>query len=141
VIPGDKPPPLESLDEKEAEIWVRVVGALPGGWFGPECHDLLVRYCEVMARSEKVSERLRQLLEKRDSKDYIELLKAQRDDLRIANMLAVTLRFAPKARMSNGKAQSIYGGTAIANKVTRDRSPVRPWETKLDEDHDAVLEN
>jgi hypothetical protein len=91
-----------------------------------------------MARARKVARVLDGVEEGTWNKN---LALQQQADLRTANMLAVTLRFAPKARMSNGKAQSIYGGTAIANKVTRDRSPVRPWETKLDEDHDAVLEN
>jgi hypothetical protein len=114
------------MSAAEAEIWKRVIGALPGGWFGPECHDLLARYCEIMARARKVARVLSKVGEGTDHRD---LAQQQQADLRTANMLAVTLRFAPKARMSNGKAQSVYGGTDIPNRVARDRSPVKPWET------------
>jgi hypothetical protein len=128
VIPGEKPDPPESLTDEEAVIWRRVVAVLPDGWFGPECHDLLARYCEVMARAEVLAHVLRKVGKgKSFTLQDRALLMQQRSDLRAANMLATSLRLTPKSRVPSRKAHSAM--TALVRRPTRDTtSQVRPWE-------------
>jgi hypothetical protein len=145
VIPGEKPDPPESLTDEEAVIWRRIVSVLPEGWFGPECHDLLARYCEVMARAEVLAHVLRKVGKgKSFTAQDRALLMQQRSDLRAANMLATTLRLSPKSRIPSSKAQTAI--TAMVRRPTRDTtSQVRPWEINAsngsdEDDHEDTAE-
>jgi hypothetical protein len=119
---------MKGLSVEEAKIWRRVVSTLPPGWFGPECHDLLARYCELMARAEMFGQKLRKVAKRGViTKNDKDLAAQQRSDLRMANVLSTTLRFSPKGRLTSGKAQRIFMG--VTNRPVRDMtSQVRPWE-------------
>jgi hypothetical protein len=154
VMPGERPNPPDRMGSAEVEIWDRVVGAMPGGWFGPECHDLLARYCEIMARAEGVGRKLSELARQKDVIDRngrsvfnTGVASANyREDLKTAAMLATTLRITPKSRLSTTKAQSLYDGSSIANRVARSTAAVRPWEITAgnrsdDEDEEMRLQS
>lgn len=44
-----RPAPPETLGAQEADIWRRMVSALPAHWFGPEHREALSRYCRHAA--------------------------------------------------------------------------------------------
>jgi hypothetical protein len=151
VMPGERPAPPIAMAPEVREIWDRVVNAMPGGWFGPECHDLLARYCEIMARAERVSKRLSELAKNNGglTKDGLAAnatMAHHREDLKTAEMLATSLRISPKSRLSTTKAQSLYDGSSIANRVARSTAAVRPWEITAgnrsdDEDEEMRLQS
>jgi hypothetical protein len=81
-----------------------------------------------MARAELLGFWLRKVVKQGIFSQNDKALSAQqRFDLRAANMLAATLRFSPKARLTSKKAQNLFMGTT--KRPTRDTtSQVRPWE-------------
>jgi hypothetical protein len=143
VVPGERPKPPDGMGESEAVIWKRIVNAMPGGWFGPECHDLLARYCEIMARTKTVGMKLSEGSDGSIPATIMNsLMSCYREDLKIANTLSFSLRISPRSRLSPSKAKSLYDGTTIANRTASSTASIRPWEitadSKTDDEADSL---
>lgn len=62
-IGGERPEPIDSLNDDEAAIWSRVVDAMPPNWFGAEHFDMLRQYCQHQARSLSFSDEVARCIE------------------------------------------------------------------------------
>ena len=48
-----RPVPPEGFGKPEADIWRRIVAAMPASWFKREHLDMLARYCQHQVRAER----------------------------------------------------------------------------------------
>lgn len=114
VLDGPKrPEPPSLLSEREAEVWVRVVKAMPPTWFGPETFGLLTDYCRHEAASDRASQALNNYEEDEDEffsvDGWDKLLRIRERETRAKQSLARSLRISPSSLKSKNSAPPSRG--------------------------------
>jgi hypothetical protein len=124
-------PPLELWRDDEAEVWRRIVEALPADWFTAADAPLLVQYCRHIVQARLVAQLLRQQERGKSDLDlgvWTKLMRAQ------DAQTAAIARLATKMRLSQ---QATYGHRA-AHTAKRNRRPRRPpWKWDDEEPDDG----
>lgn len=129
VLPGagssrlDAPPQLSDF---EAEIWLGVVNAMPGGWFDGSSEATLVSYCKHVATARVLDEELMQFkpewLKEPDGLERYKTLTDMREkQTRAITACARSMRLTHQAQI-----QPRGAGRAKGKGSAGDR---RPWET------------
>lgn len=112
--------PLD-LTPEQAEEWQAIVDALPADWFQRENFPLLVQYCRHVVEGRRLAQLIDIVCAPEDMQigQYLELLKAQRQETAALKTLAASMRLAQQAKYN---AQS--AGTAGKKRGT----VKRPWD-------------
>jgi len=124
-------PPLDQLDEVEAEIWHSIVAALPPDWFKPETEPILVELCQHICMSRLISRQMsvyktKSVWTPKDAKVLFNLVKMKSTESRLVAALSTKLRLTAGAKHKTGKR---------ALKQLSDR---KPWELPDDEEDEAA---
>jgi hypothetical protein len=120
-IPGQQRPEPPDLPPAESEIWRAVIGAMPAGWFGPECQPLLRCYCSLLATCDVLAARVVAAREETNWKLVDRLTKIHERQTKCATDLAGKLRLTPRSKTSVEMA---------ANMRQVPQPGSRPWDMK-----------
>jgi hypothetical protein len=120
-IPSSPPP---ELTDAQATVWRDVVGSLPGDWFTPAAHPILLAYCRHVCHARLLEMQIAQFepewtrvdggLERLDR-----LLAVAERETRAMTACARALRLTPQSRMHPRTA-----GRAVSSLP----SGPRPWD-------------
>jgi len=93
------------LTDTEADVWRRIVEAMPADWFGPETYDHLAQYCRHSIQAERVAQLIESLCAQKefDTEEYDRLLKMQERESRAMSSLATRMRITQQTAYDKSK--------------------------------------
>lgn len=116
----DRPLPPIDFDDREAAIWSTIVNSMPADWFNVGSIPLLTQYVRHTIASQNLAYLIANVTsnsEEINVKEYVTLLRAQKEESGILSSLAT------KLRISN---QSLINKRGNHNEISGKK---KPWET------------
>lgn len=106
------------LAAAQAEVWQRVVDAMPADWFGKANVDVLNVYCQAVVDERRLSQLIESVAadEEMDMAQYLDLVKRHGEQGSRVTALATKLRLTPQS-LTNHRGN-------VQKKAVR-----KPWES------------
>lgn len=96
----ERPRPPIDFDDREASIWSLIVNSMPADWFNTGSIPLLTQYVRHTVASQNLAFLIAKVTSDSDEivvKDYVTLLRAQKEESGILSSLATKLRISNQA--------------------------------------------
>lgn len=122
VVPLDiteRPQPPIDFDSRERDEWYAIVNSMPSDWFSRPSLPMLTQYVRHTIASQNIAQLIANATSDPDEinvKNYIALLRAQKEESMVISSLATRLRISPQATINKRGNQ-------------KDLNKSKPWES------------